>query len=156
MSCLWISCCINALNCCVHYLCLRGWIYVIYVEHIDYETLFHVVILSKHHHHHHHSERSYRSDKESLSGPQLYVIESVLTYVPSMTPVIEKVLTYVQSTVPIKSPCPAYSFIKYTNVRTRTCAHPHMSNTDVCLFGMPFQHDFIVLSIYFDLFICCH
>jgi hypothetical protein len=29
------SCCINALNCCVHYLCLRGWVYVFYVGHID-------------------------------------------------------------------------------------------------------------------------
>jgi hypothetical protein len=24
-----------ALNCCVHYLCLRGWVYVFYVGHID-------------------------------------------------------------------------------------------------------------------------
>jgi len=36
-------------------------------------------------------------------------------------------------------------------VRTRTCAHPNMSGTDVCLFGMPFQHDFIVLSINFNM-----
>jgi hypothetical protein len=26
---------LNALNCCVHYLCLRGWVCVFYVEHID-------------------------------------------------------------------------------------------------------------------------
>jgi hypothetical protein len=30
-----ISCCINALNCCVYYLCLRGWVYVFYIGHID-------------------------------------------------------------------------------------------------------------------------
>jgi hypothetical protein len=44
-----LFCCINALNCCVHYLCLRRWFYVFYVGHIDHETLFHIVILSKHH-----------------------------------------------------------------------------------------------------------
>jgi hypothetical protein len=33
--CLRLSCCINALNCCIHYLCLRGWVYVFYVGHID-------------------------------------------------------------------------------------------------------------------------
>jgi hypothetical protein len=26
---------VNALNCCVHYLCLTGWVYVIDVGHID-------------------------------------------------------------------------------------------------------------------------
>jgi hypothetical protein len=41
-----------AIQVCVHYLCLIGRIYVLYVGHVDYETLFHVVILSKHHHHH--------------------------------------------------------------------------------------------------------
>jgi hypothetical protein len=30
-----VSCCINALNCCVNYLCLRGWFYVFYVGHVD-------------------------------------------------------------------------------------------------------------------------
>jgi hypothetical protein len=30
-----VSCCINALIECVHYLCLRGWVYVFYVGHID-------------------------------------------------------------------------------------------------------------------------
>jgi serine protease inhibitor ecotin len=33
--CLRLSCCINAMNCCVNYLCLTGWIYVFYVGHID-------------------------------------------------------------------------------------------------------------------------
>jgi hypothetical protein len=27
--------CLNALNCCVHYLCLRGWVYLFYVRYID-------------------------------------------------------------------------------------------------------------------------
>jgi hypothetical protein len=40
---------INYSNCCVHCLCLFGWVYVFYV---DYETLIHIVILSKHHRHH--------------------------------------------------------------------------------------------------------
>jgi hypothetical protein len=39
VSSLRLTCCINALNCCVHYLCLRGWVYgwvyVFYVGHID-------------------------------------------------------------------------------------------------------------------------
>jgi serine/threonine protein kinase len=35
VSCLRQSCCINALNCCVHYLYFRGWVYGFYVEHID-------------------------------------------------------------------------------------------------------------------------
>jgi hypothetical protein len=30
-----VSCCINTLIECVHYLCLRGWVYVFYVGHID-------------------------------------------------------------------------------------------------------------------------
>jgi MFS family permease len=30
-----LRCCINALNCCAHYLCLRGWVYVFYVGHMD-------------------------------------------------------------------------------------------------------------------------
>jgi hypothetical protein len=34
-SCLRLSCCMNALNCCVHNVCLRGWVYVVYVGHID-------------------------------------------------------------------------------------------------------------------------
>jgi hypothetical protein len=29
------GCCMNALNCCVHYLCLTGWVYVFYAGHID-------------------------------------------------------------------------------------------------------------------------
>jgi hypothetical protein len=46
------------------FLCLTGWIYVFYVGHIDkldYENLFHVVILSKHHqyHHNHHQYHYY-------------------------------------------------------------------------------------------------
>jgi hypothetical protein len=41
---------VTALDCCVLYLCLSGWFYVL--GHIqDYETLFHVVILSKLHYH---------------------------------------------------------------------------------------------------------
>jgi hypothetical protein len=43
-------CCINALNCCVHYVCLRGMV-LRRTYRPDYETLFHVEILSKHHHH---------------------------------------------------------------------------------------------------------
>jgi hypothetical protein len=47
---------INAFIFCVHYLCLIGQVYVIYVGHVDksslYETLFHHNILSKHHHYH--------------------------------------------------------------------------------------------------------
>jgi hypothetical protein len=35
VSCLRLSCCINSLNCCVHYTCLRGWVSVFYVGHID-------------------------------------------------------------------------------------------------------------------------
>jgi hypothetical protein len=34
MSCLRLSCCIYALNCCVK-LCLTGWVYMYYVGHID-------------------------------------------------------------------------------------------------------------------------
>jgi hypothetical protein len=59
VSCLRLSCCINAFIFCVHYLCLIGWVDVFYVEHVDksssYETLFHCNILSKHHHYHHQS-----------------------------------------------------------------------------------------------------
>jgi hypothetical protein len=40
---------------CVHYLCLIGRVYEVYVGHVDksslYKTLFHCNILSKHHHH---------------------------------------------------------------------------------------------------------
>jgi hypothetical protein len=53
VSCLRLSYCINALNCCVHYLCL--WLSLCVLRRTyrqDYETHFHVVILSKHHHHH--------------------------------------------------------------------------------------------------------
>jgi hypothetical protein len=35
VSCLRLSCCINALNFCVHYLCLIGWVYMFYVGHVD-------------------------------------------------------------------------------------------------------------------------
>jgi hypothetical protein len=35
LSCLRLSCCINALNFCVHYLCLIGWVHVFYVGHVD-------------------------------------------------------------------------------------------------------------------------
>jgi hypothetical protein len=55
VSCLRLSCCINAFIFCVHYLCLIGRVYVFYVGHVDksslYETLFHCNILSKHHDH---------------------------------------------------------------------------------------------------------
>jgi hypothetical protein len=34
VSCLRLSY-INALNFCVHYLCLKGWVYLFYVGHID-------------------------------------------------------------------------------------------------------------------------
>jgi hypothetical protein len=34
-SCLRLSCSINNLNFCVHYLCLIGWVYVFYVGHIE-------------------------------------------------------------------------------------------------------------------------
>jgi hypothetical protein len=38
----------------VEYLCLRGWVYVLCRTYrLNYEILFHFVILSKHHHHHH-------------------------------------------------------------------------------------------------------
>jgi hypothetical protein len=49
----------NCLNCCVHYLCLKGWVHVFYVGHIDkiMKLFFHVVILNKHHHHHHHNRQ---------------------------------------------------------------------------------------------------
>jgi hypothetical protein len=54
VSCLRLSCCINAFIFCVHYLCLIGRVYVFYVGHVDknslHETLFHCNILSKHHH----------------------------------------------------------------------------------------------------------
>jgi hypothetical protein len=33
-SAIWVSC-INTLNCCVYYLCLKGWVYVFYINHID-------------------------------------------------------------------------------------------------------------------------
>jgi hypothetical protein len=42
------------------------------------------------------------------------------------------------------------------NVTTRTCAHPNISDTDVRLVGMPFQHDIIVLSINFNMFFRCN
>jgi hypothetical protein len=55
LSCLRLSCCINAFIFCVHYLCLIRLVYVFYVGHVDksslYETLFHCNTLSKHHHH---------------------------------------------------------------------------------------------------------
>jgi hypothetical protein len=35
IACQACSYCMNALNCCVHYLCLRPWVYVFYVGHID-------------------------------------------------------------------------------------------------------------------------
>jgi hypothetical protein len=35
VSCLRLSCCMNALNCCVRYLCLTGWVYVFYVGYVD-------------------------------------------------------------------------------------------------------------------------
>jgi hypothetical protein len=35
VSCLRLSRCINALNCCVHYLYLRSWVYVLYVQYIE-------------------------------------------------------------------------------------------------------------------------
>jgi hypothetical protein len=56
VSSLRLSCCINTLTFCVHYLCLIGRVCVLYVGHVDksslYETLFHYTIISKHHHHH--------------------------------------------------------------------------------------------------------
>jgi hypothetical protein len=39
--------CIYLYLCCVHYSCLRGWIYVFYTGRIDKITLPHVVIWSK-------------------------------------------------------------------------------------------------------------
>jgi hypothetical protein len=53
MSCLRLSCCLNAFIFCVHYL-WTGLCPLRRTCRQDYETLFHVVILSKHHHHHHH------------------------------------------------------------------------------------------------------
>jgi hypothetical protein len=54
VSCLRLSCCIHAFIFCVHYLCLIGRVYVLYVGHVDksslYETLFHFNILSRRHH----------------------------------------------------------------------------------------------------------
>jgi hypothetical protein len=35
VPCLQLSCCINAFNFCVHYLCLIGWVYVFYVGHVE-------------------------------------------------------------------------------------------------------------------------
>jgi hypothetical protein len=35
VPCLQLSCCINDLNFCVHFLCHIGWVNVIYVGHVD-------------------------------------------------------------------------------------------------------------------------
>jgi hypothetical protein len=54
VSCLRLSCCINALFFCVHYLYLIGRVYVFYVGYVDknslYETLFLCNTLSEYHH----------------------------------------------------------------------------------------------------------
>jgi hypothetical protein len=55
VSCLRLSCCINAFIFYVHCLCHIGCVYVLYVGHVDRvvytKPFFHCNILSKHHHH---------------------------------------------------------------------------------------------------------
>jgi hypothetical protein len=66
-------CCINALNCCVHY---AFWLGLCVLRTQNYETLFHVVILSKHLNHH-----NDQGIRRASTDPALWSVVYIYIYI---------------------------------------------------------------------------
>jgi hypothetical protein len=84
------------------------------------------------------------------------MVDKALPFYAVWQAVIPGIKTALKTLHGIWEPSTRESLSTGGTVRIRMCAHPNMSDTDVRLVGMPFQHNFIVLFMNFNMFICCN